>query len=70
MAEGEPAGGEPAEEDAVQEEDPWEILTTEFGEAPEGETAGESPEGETADPAQGPEPAGVADPRPARGDKS
>ena len=62
------AGSEDAGE--IQEEDPWEILSSEFGEVPAGQTTGAPSDHEAPDPPQGSEPGEVADPSPARGDKS
>ena len=68
--EGAPTGSEEAGASEVQEEDPWEILSSEFGEAPENRTTGAPSGDEAAGPPRESAPGEVADPRPARGDKS
>jgi segregation and condensation protein B len=61
LADSAPVAGEEADTAEVQEEDPWDILSSEFEEAPEGE-ATDHPEGS--------EPGEAAGPKPAQGDKS
>jgi segregation and condensation protein B len=65
-----PAAAEEAGADEVQEEDPWEILSSEFGEAPEDRTTGAPSGDEAADPPRESAPGEAAGPRPVRGDKS
>ncbi len=66
--EGAPAGSEGVGASEVQEEDPWEILSSEFGEAPEDQTTGAASDGKSAEPRRGD--GDGDDPRPAHGDKS
>jgi segregation and condensation protein B len=70
LEEGAPAAGEEADTAEVQEEDPWDILSAEFDEAPEGQTSGASSDDEAADHLAGSNPGDAAGSRPARGDES